>query len=140
MASLKALTLASVAVLALTRFATAADLLPPPPELPPRRPPFATIDLTDQLNDFADTAALLTHLDLLVTIDTAVAHLAGALGREVWTFIPYIPDWRWELAGDKTFWYPTMRLFRQSIRNDWPGPISRMRDELSKRVSHRERV
>jgi tetratricopeptide (TPR) repeat protein len=104
-----------------------------PPEPPPRPAPFPIIDLTEQINDFADSAALLTHLDLLITIDTATAHLAGAMGREVWTFIPFVPDWRWELAGDRTLWYPTMRLFRQSIRNDWPGPISRVRDELFRR-------
>jgi ADP-heptose:LPS heptosyltransferase len=98
------------------------------------------IDLTAQINDFADTAALLMHLDLLITIDTAVAHLAGALGREVWTFIPYVPDWRWELAGDKTIWYPTMRLFRQPIRGDWSGPIYRVRDELFKWVGQHDKL
>jgi tetratricopeptide (TPR) repeat protein len=112
----------------------------PPPAPQPRPAPFAMIDLTAQINDFADTAALLMHLDLLITIDTAVAHLAGALGREVWTFIPYVPDWRWELAGDKTIWYPTMRLFRQPIRGDWSGPIYRVRDELFKWVGQHDKL
>jgi tetratricopeptide (TPR) repeat protein len=105
-----------------------------PPEPPPPRATFPIIDLTDQIEDFADMAALMMQVDLVITIDTAAAHLAGALGREVWTFIPLVPDWRWELSGDKTFWYPTMRLFRQTIRNDWGGPIGRVREELIRRV------
>jgi hypothetical protein len=105
-----------------------------PPEPPPPRATFPIIDLADQIEDFADMAALMMQVDLVITIDTAAAHLAGALGREVWTFIPLVPDWRWELKGEKTFWYPTMRLFRQTIRNDWRGPVSRVREELFQRA------
>jgi hypothetical protein len=77
------------------------------------------IDVADQLNDWADTAALLETLDLIVTVDTAVAHLAGALGRPVWMLVPFDPDWRWLLSRNDSPWYPTMRLFRQPARRDW---------------------
>ncbi|MGA2441875.1 MAG: tetratricopeptide repeat protein [Tepidisphaeraceae bacterium] len=90
-----------------------------------RRPPAAMelIDYTDELHDLADTAAMLAHLDLIVTVDTAVAHLAGALARPVWVMLPYVPDWRWMLDRDDSPWYPTMRLFRQTRMGDWSGPI-----------------
>ena len=71
------------------------------------------IDFTDQLADFAETSALLSCLDLVISVDTSVAHLAGALGRPVWTLLPYTPDYRWLLDRDDSPWYPTMRLFRQ---------------------------
>jgi ADP-heptose:LPS heptosyltransferase len=88
------------------------------------------IDLTEQIHDCADTAALIAELDLVVSVDTAVAHLAGALGRPVWTLLPYQPDWRWGLGGEETPWYPTMRLFRQPVVGDWPGVIQRIASEL----------
>ncbi len=77
------------------------------------------IDVSTQLNDFADTAALISHMDLVISVDTAVAHLAGALARPVWTLLPYAPDWRWLLERGDTPWYPTMRLFRQPRAGDW---------------------
>ena len=79
------------------------------------------LDPADDLNDFADTAALISNLDLVVTVDTAVAHLAGALGVPVWVALPANPDWRWLLERADSPWYPTMRLFRQSSWGDWPG-------------------
>ena len=72
-------------------------------------------------NAFLDTAALMTRLDLVVTSDTAVAHLAGALGRPVWLALKWIPEWRWLLDRADSPWYPTMRLFRQPARGDWGG-------------------
>lgn len=81
------------------------------------------VNLDDQLRDFADTAAVLSNLDLLISVDTAVAHLAGALGIAVWTMIPFAPDWRWLLNSDKTPWYPSMRLYRQRKPGDWKGVI-----------------
>ncbi len=78
------------------------------------------IDLTAQLTDFAETAALLSQLDLVITVDTSVAHLAGALGRPTWILLPYLPDWRWLLGRDDSPWYPTVRLFR-------PGRDTRLR-------------
>ncbi|HTV47862.1 MAG TPA: glycosyltransferase family 9 protein, partial [Phycisphaerae bacterium] len=89
------------------------------------------IDWTAELKDFADTAALIANLDLVITIDTAAVHLAGALGKPVWTLLPFIPDWRWMLEREDSPWYPTMRLFRQSIRGDWDGVIKRVAEALS---------
>jgi len=95
----------------------------PPPGLP-------LIDFTHQLADFADTAALIANLDLLITADTAVAHLAGAMGKPVWLLLPFAPDWRWLLGRRDSPWYPTMRLFRQPSPGDWRAPIQRIIREL----------
>jgi tetratricopeptide (TPR) repeat protein len=76
------------------------------------------------MRDFADTAALLDLVDLVITVDTSVAHLAGALGRPVWLLLPNNPDWRWMLERDDSPWYPTMRLFRQPARGDWAGALA----------------
>ena len=81
------------------------------------------IDLAPELEDFADTAAAMQALDLVITVDTSLAHLAGALGRPVWTLLPFIPDWRWQLDRDDSLWYPSMRLFRQQRLGDWPGAV-----------------
>lgn len=81
------------------------------------------IDLTADLTDFAATAALVDCLDLVVTCDTAVGHLAGALGRPVAMLLPHVPEWRWLLDREDTPWYPTMRLFRQPAAGDWGGAI-----------------
>jgi len=90
-------------------------------------------DLSGGLRDFADTAALIATLDLVLSVDTAVAHLAGALGRPVWTLLPYVADWRWEPEGDRSAWYPGMRLFRQRRRGDWAEVIARVAGELRRR-------
>ncbi len=79
---------------------------------------------------FLDTAAVMDSLDLVITSDTSIAHLAGALGRPAWVALQQVPDWRWLLAGEQTPWYPSLRLFRQAMRGDWLGVFSRMRDEL----------
>jgi tetratricopeptide (TPR) repeat protein len=89
------------------------------------------VDLTAAITDFADTAALISELDLVITVDTAVAHLAGALGLRVWLLLPLAPDWRWELGRDDTPWYPTMRLFRQRALGDWDSVIQRVAAELA---------
>jgi tetratricopeptide (TPR) repeat protein len=88
------------------------------------------IDYTDKINDFSDTAAIIKNLDLIISIDTAVAHLAGALGKPVWTLLPFIPDWRWMLNRNDSPWYPTMRLFRQPSRGDWASVIAVITKEL----------
>jgi ADP-heptose:LPS heptosyltransferase len=77
-----------------------------------------------QLGDFGDTAALLAELDLLVSVDTSVAHLAGALGRPVWVMLPFAPDFRWLLERNDTPWYPTMRLYRQPSPGDWEHVVA----------------
>lgn len=88
------------------------------------------IDLTEHITDFADTAAFLSELDLIISVDTAVVHLAGALGRPVWTMLPLAPDWRWGLHREDTRWYPTMRLFRQKRAGDWHEVIERVNAAL----------
>lgn len=90
----------------------------------------AVVDFTAQLNDFADTAALMMNLDLIVTVDTAVAHLAGALGRDVWTLLSRPADWRWMGQGDDTPWYRTMRLLRQIHTGDWGSVLEQLRARL----------
>lgn len=81
------------------------------------------IDAGPELKDFADTAALINNLDLIISVDTAVAHLAGAIGKPVWLLLPFAPDWRWMLGREDTPWYPTMRIFRQSRPGDWEGVL-----------------
>jgi hypothetical protein len=92
---------------------------------------FNLIDWTEEFFDLADTAALITQLDLVISVDTAVAHLAGALARPTWTLLPFNPDWRWMLNRDDSPWYPTMRLFRQYKRGAWNDVIDRVREELN---------
>jgi hypothetical protein len=86
--------------------------------------------LGETLTDFADTAALVACLDLIVTVDTAVAHLAGALGVPVWVLLPQVPDWRWLTRRTDSPWYPTARLFRQAKREDWDGVITAVGEAL----------
>ncbi|PSB32470.1 FkbM family methyltransferase [Stenomitos frigidus] len=87
-------------------------------------------DLHTQLHDFADTAAAIAQLDLVISVDTAVAHLAGALGKPVWTLLANVADWRWLRDRDNTPWYPTMRLFRQEQDGDWDGVFERVAEAL----------
>ncbi len=94
-------------------------------------PGMRLIDLTDDIDDFADTAALIMNLDLIIAVDTSVAHLAGALGKPVWTLLPAINTWRWLMARNDSPWYPTMRLFRQSAPGDWTGVMTTVAQELS---------
>ncbi len=87
-------------------------------------------DLSSQLNDFADTATVLAQLDLIITVDTAVAHLAGALGRPVWVLLSHRCDWRWMMEREDSPWYPTVRLFRQQQPGDWAGVFERVAEAL----------
>jgi ADP-heptose:LPS heptosyltransferase len=84
----------------------------------------------EQLKDFSDTAALIENLDLVVAVDTSVAHLAGALGKPVWVLLPFMPDWRWLLDRDDSPWYPTARLFRQDEGRAWDTVIARVKVAL----------
>ncbi|MEW6054469.1 MAG: tetratricopeptide repeat protein [Nitrospirota bacterium] len=88
------------------------------------------IDFTGEIKDFHDTAAFIENLDLIISVDTAVAHLAGALGRPVWTLLPFVADWRWLENREDSPWYPTMRLFRQPAIGDWESVIDRIFDSL----------
>lgn len=88
----------------------------------------------DQLISFAETAALIAHMDLVIAVDTSVAHVAAALGKPVWLMLPYSPDWRWLLGRDDSPWYPVMRLFRQDSGADWAGVVQRLKAALSQPV------
>jgi tetratricopeptide (TPR) repeat protein len=88
--------------------------------------PSTITNISSEIRDFADTAAAIAALDLTIAVDTAVAHLAGAVGKPVWLLLPWVSDWRWMLSRDDSPWYPTMRLFRQSPGEDWPSAISRV--------------
>jgi len=97
--------------------------LPPPSQLP-------LIDHTADFKDFDDTAALVANLDLVISVDTSVAHLAGAMGKPVWILLPFIAEWRWMTDRRDSPWYPTARLFRQSTPNDWSGVMQKVRRAL----------
>jgi ADP-heptose:LPS heptosyltransferase len=88
-------------------------------------------DFSGELADFADTAALISQLDLIISVDTAVAHLAAAMGKKVWTLLPFVPDWRWMMQGENTPWYSTMKLFRQPSRGDWAAVIDCVAEQLN---------
>ena len=96
-------------------------------------------DFGGVISDFADTAALISFLDLVISVDTAPAHLAGALGKPVWVLLPIAPDWRWLLDREDSPWYPTARLFRQSRMGDWDAVIHRVLKELPKQFASGER-
>jgi Flp pilus assembly protein TadD len=87
----------------------------------------------DELGDFDDTAAIVSLADLVITVDTSVAHLAGALGRPTWILVPFWPDWRWLLDRDDSPWYPTVRLFRQPAPGDWEAVIAQVGAALEQR-------
>ena len=89
------------------------------------------LDFSGELRDFSDTAALVGSLDLVISVDTAAAHLAGAMGKPVWVMLPFSPDWRWLLDRDDSPWYPTARLFRQPRIGDWDAVVTRMVAELA---------
>jgi FkbM family methyltransferase len=94
-------------------------------------------DLGSELEDFADTAAVIDQMDLVISVDTSVAHLAGALGKPVWMLVGLPAEWRWMTEREDTPWYPTMRLFRQRRHGDWSEVIARVRDALRARVRSR---
>ncbi len=88
------------------------------------------VDLSEYLRDFSETAAIMENLDLIITTDTVIPHLAGALGKPVWTLLSYVPDWRWGMNGEKTKWYPKMKLFRQKERGKWNPVFEEVNSEL----------
>lgn len=92
------------------------------------------VDLTELIHNFADTAALIAQLDLVITIDTAVAHLAGTLGKPVWLLLAFAPDWRWLLDRSDSPWYPTIRIFRQRQPGDWGEVMIRVQAALTTRT------
>ena len=104
-------------------------------ELAGRELPANFVDLDREIADFDDTAAIIANLDLVVTCDTAVAHLAGALGKPVLTMLPFSCDWRYGLAPHASPWYPSMRLIRQATRGDWPDVVARVTRALDEAVA-----
>jgi len=88
------------------------------------------IDPTGHIADFLDTAGLVSQLDLVICVDTAVAHLAGAMGKPVWVMVPYSPDWRWQLDREDSAWYPSLRVFRQLRTGEWTEAIARVAKTL----------
>ena len=94
--------------------------------------PLEAFDAGSLLHDFADTAAVIAHLDLVVTVDTAVAHLAGSMGKPTWVLLPFAADWRWLLGRSDSPWYPAVRLFRQSEPGGWAGVVARVAGELAR--------
>ena len=91
---------------------------------------FPLADASSASRDLAETAALVSTLDLVISVDTSIAHLAGAMGVPVWVVLSHLADWRWLEDRADSPWYPTARLFRQKIPGDWSLPVTRMRDEL----------
>ena len=98
------------------------------------------LDLGSTLTNFAETAALILRLDLVISVDTSVAHLAGALGKPVWILLPFSPDWRWLLDRQDSPWYPTARLFRQSKTRAWQSVVADVRDALEDFVRKRQGI
>ena len=92
----------------------------------------------DEVWDFTETAAIIDNCDLIITSDTAVAHLAGGMGKNVWLLLKDVPYWTWGMSSERTFWYPSMTLFRQKIRHDWIEVMSRVAVQLEKLLIHIE--
>jgi ADP-heptose:LPS heptosyltransferase len=89
-------------------------------------------DYRKEFTSFNETAGLINYLDLVISVDTSVAHLSAALGKPTWLMLPFVPDFRWLLNRDYSPWYPTMRLFRQKSPGDWNGVVSEIQTELHK--------
>src|SRR6201999_1317474 len=87
-------------------------------------------NLSTRLATFADTAALIARVDLVISVDTAVAHLAGAMGKPFWLALPFMPDWRWQLKRSDSPWYSTARLFRQTSPGDWQTVVAMLRKKV----------
>ena len=98
-------------------------------------PEMRVINLGEEFEDFADTAGAIENMDLVISVDTCVLHLAGAMGKAVWALIPFEPEWRWMLDRKDSPWYPTMRLFRQKKRGDWDELFARVAEQLQILVS-----
>jgi tetratricopeptide (TPR) repeat protein len=132
----RSVTLDAMAPLAEVAGVTFFSLQKGPPALQASAPPagMTLFDFTDELDDFADTAALVEALDLVISVDTSVAHLAGALGKPVWLLNRFDTCWRWLVDRDDSPWYPTLRQFRQPAPGDWTSVMRSVRDALAARV------
>ena len=123
LADLAPLARPDIRFLALQKGPAAAEAATPPAGM-------SLLSLDKEIADFEDSAAILTLADLLITVDSSPAHLAGALGRPAWVLLPFVPDWRWLTEREDSPWYPSLRLFRQSARADWSGAIARLAGAL----------
>ncbi|HEY3423195.1 MAG TPA: glycosyltransferase, partial [Negativicutes bacterium] len=100
-------------------------------------PPGTVIDFYDKLSDFAESAGLIENINLVITVDTAVAHLAGAMGKETWLLLPVDPDWRWLATGQDSLWYPTIRIFRQQQIGDWQELLAKVKVALEAKLKEK---
>jgi hypothetical protein len=98
------------------------------------------IALGSELQDFADAAAVIESLDLVISVETAVPHLAGALGKKIWTLLSFVPAWRWMMERSDSPWYPSMRLFRQTKRGEWGEVVREVAEQLKREVSAKQQV
>jgi tetratricopeptide (TPR) repeat protein len=137
----RSMSLAKLAPLAAVKNVTFYSLQKGPASAQAATPPagMELIDFTSELNDFADTAALISQLDLVIAVDTAVVHLTGAIGKPAWVLLPVVPDWRWLLDRDDNPWYPKTRLFRQKNFGDWEEVVQRVAAALATRTLNGER-
>jgi ADP-heptose:LPS heptosyltransferase len=94
------------------------------------------VDLSSEINDFYDTAKIINSLDLIISVDTSVLHLAGSLEKESWALLPKNCDWRWGQKGKKTEWYPSIKIFRQNKSKDWETVFNNVYKELKKRTNN----
>ena len=135
----RSMPLARLAALAEVEGVSFVSLQKGPPAAQAAQPPPGMVlhDFTAELDDFADTAALVEALDLVISVDTAVAHLAGALGKPVWLLNRFDTCWRWLLGRDDSPWYPTLRQFRQPAAEDWDSVIAAVKAALAQRVRDR---
>jgi Tfp pilus assembly protein PilF len=131
----KSISLDLFAPLADVRSAAFYSLQKGPPAAEAGHPPsgLRIADLSGELRDFSDTAAAIANLDLVISVDSAVAHLAGAMARPGWTLAAFPPDWRWSREGDGCAWYPTMRIFRQTRAGEWTDVVARVAGALAER-------
>jgi ADP-heptose:LPS heptosyltransferase len=90
--------------------------------------------MTDMIQNFVDTANILAGLDLLISVDTATLHLAGAIGLPAWLLLPFNNDWRWKAEGESTIWYDSVRIFRQEQLDDWQGVFDKVYKEINARL------
>ncbi len=129
----RSIALAQLAPLARISGAAWYSLQKGPPAAQAKDPPagLTLIDLMDEVEDFADTAALVAQLDLVISVDTSVAHVAAGLGKPVWLLSRFDGCWRWLLDRDDSPWYPNLRLYRQTAPGDWQPVIERLGNDLA---------
>ena len=131
LAGLAALAVPGVSFVSIQKGSAAAQAKTPPAGM-------SLTALSDEIEDFDDTAAILCIVDLLISVDSSPTHLAGALGRPAWAMLPFVPDWRWLMNRNDTPWYPGHRLFRQPRRGDWAAVVTAMAAVLA--ASHQTGV